>query len=353
MASQDRIEFERVRTSSRMLSPLEGFAEVESSTELRLDPLTGRVAIIGLNLSGKRTVLYSETDEALLGRLVEASRGACFFCPDKVEQVTPRYPEDLIPGGGRLLNGGSVLFPNLFPLTDYHAVVVLGREHFLRLDEFTPELLAEGLELAMEFVRHITATPDAPLHWAVCCNYLHPGGASIVHPHLQILGSRVPMYIPSLIQDKARHYQRRHGSCYFDDLAMHEEMTGERFLGYRGSVAWLTAFAPRGNNEIQGICAGASDLNQLTKDHIQGLAEGLSRGLRAYHSIKLSTFNFALYSAPIGEDTDSFRVHLSLISRQSVVENYRCDDYFLQKMLGAEILVDSPEQIAELVRGLT
>ncbi len=353
MTVLNRIKFERHRTMSRLLSPLEDFKEVVSETELRVDPLTGRRAIVGLNLAGKRTVLYSETDEALLDRLVEASRGRCFFCPDKVDKATPRYPEDIIPGEGRLRRGGSVLFPNLFPLTDVHAVIALGREHYLPLDQFTPELLVEGLTLAVDFARHMATAVDAPPHWAVCCNYLHPGGASIVHPHLQVLGSPEPLSIQVLENRRATRYYRRHESCYFDDLAIVEEELDERFIGYHGPVAWLSAFAPRGNNELLGICTGATELTELADEHIAGLAAGLNRGLRAYRQLKMSTFNFCIYSAPLGHrEREAYRVYVSLVSRQSVVESYRCDDYFLQKMLGTEILVDSPEDVAELVRGV-
>lgn len=347
-----RIVFERHRSRARLLSPLRDYEEVVSETELRVDPLTGRVAIIGLNLAGKRSVLYSETDEELLQELAETSRGRCFFCPERVELTTPRYPDDVLPGtDGRLRRGGSVLFPNLFPLTDYHAVVVLGREHFLRLDRFEPALLAEGLSLALELVRAVASRADAPPHWTVCCNYLPPGGASIVHPHLQVLGSALPMATPALQLERARAHRQKHGTCYFDDLVRAEEELGERFIGRQGPVSWLTAFAPRGNNEVLGICEEATDLTELSDAHVAGLAAGLSRGLAAYYQLKMSTFNFAIYSAPMGGGHDEHRVHASLVSRQSVVENYRCDDYFLQKMLGAEILVDTPEAIAALVAG--
>ncbi len=352
MSPSDRISFVRHTSRARLLSPLEGYEEVESNTELRLDPLTGRAAVVGLNLAGKRTVLYSETDEELLSKLVESTRGRCFFCPDMVETTTPRYPEGILEGtDGRLRSGTSVLFPNLFPLTDYHAVIALGHEHYLPLDRFDPDLLKEGLSLATEYVRTIGARENSPPHWAICCNYLPPGGASIIHPHIQVLGSALPMTTPDLERRKAQEYFERHGTCYFDDLVALEEERGERFIGREGSVAWLTPFAPRGNNEVVGICDGASDLTQLSDAHIEGLAAGLSRGLACYHELKMSTFNFALFSAPTGRGGDAFRVFSSLVTRQSVVENYRCDDYFLQKMLGAEILVDSPEQIAQMMRG--
>ena len=112
----------------------------------------------------------------------------------------------------------------------------------------------------------------------------------------------------------------------------------------------LTAWAPRGNSELLAVCDGAASIVDLDEEHVAGLAAGLARGLRTYRGLKFSTFNFALYGAPVGSEDGSFRVHASLVSRQSVVEHYRCDDYFLQKMLGSEIVIDTPEEIAALAR---
>ncbi len=353
MTLEDSIQLRTIRNEARLLSPLEGYAEVRSGTELRIDPLTGRIAIIGLNLSGKRAVLYSETDHKHLSRLATSTRQGCFFCPERVEQVTPRYPPDVLGGDGRLRRGDSLLFPNLFPLTDFHAVVALGQQHFRRLDEFPASLFLDGLGLAVEFIREVMSRRESPIYWTICSNYLPPGGASIVHPHIQILGSTVPLSTHALELERARAYGEANRSCYFDDLVEREGELGERLIERHGPVTWLAAFAPRGNTELQGICAEVAHLTELKADHLGGLAAGLSQGLSAYHSLGYSTFNFCLYSAPLGLDADRFRVYASLISRQSVVEDYRCDDYFLQKMLGTEIVIDTPEQIAELVRRQT
>lgn len=350
MPGKDQIQLRHIESSARLLSPLESYEEVTSEVEYRIDPLTGRRAIIGRNLAGKRAVLYPETDVELLDRLASKSREGCLFCPERVTKVTPRYPADLLGEEGRLSAGESLLFPNLFPLTEHHAVVALGSKHFRRLDEFTPELLAEGLGLAHKFIRAVIEKGDAPAHWAVCCNYLPPGGASIVHPHLQILGSSIALSTPRLEQSCARDYYDEHRHCFFEDIVSHEREVGERFIADHGPVAWMAAFAPRGNTELFGVCTDVTHLHQLDEQHIDGIAQGLSQGLRAYHSLGYSTFNFSIHGAPVGDSGDSFRVNCSLVSRQSLVENYRCDDYFLQKMLGTEILVDAPEAVADIAR---
>ena len=118
-------------------SPLEGMKQVKGKIERRRDPLFGRVATFSTLLGGKKEILFPPTDWEHLKRAAEQSRVNCFFCPEKVEQVTPKYLESWLPEG-RLRVGECLLFPNLFPVGAVHAVIVLGKEHFRLLDDFPP-----------------------------------------------------------------------------------------------------------------------------------------------------------------------------------------------------------------------
>ena len=46
----------------------------------------------------------------------------------------------------------------------------------------------------------------------------------------------------------------------------------------------------------------------------------------------------------------SFRCMLKIITRQNLYPNYRNDDYFLQKLLQSELIINSPEEIADALR---
>ena len=72
--------------------------------------------------------------------------------------------------------------------------------------------------------------------------------------------------------------------------------------------------------------------------------------LKGYDSMGLSTFNFSIYSGPLNKEDDGFRCFLRVISRQNVYENYRTDDYFLQKLLRNELIIKAPEALASLLR---
>src|SRR4030042_5517954 len=94
-AKSSPIEFKREILPSRILTRDKSgnFSEAEIPLEFRFDPLTGRTC---------RIVQYS-TDRIIkpdLAALEKRSKElTCPFCAPLVEQITPRFPPDLIPGG--------------------------------------------------------------------------------------------------------------------------------------------------------------------------------------------------------------------------------------------------------------
>ena len=150
------IQFERHTEAAAFFSPLAGMEFTEDRIEVRTDPLTGMTAIASAGLEAKEEMFLGKTDWAYTDLLVARSREGCFFCPEKVLEATPRYPDALVPGG-RLERGRALVFPNLFPLAGVHAVVTFPEKHFLRPSEFTPSLLEEGLGAALDFSRRAAA----------------------------------------------------------------------------------------------------------------------------------------------------------------------------------------------------
>jgi galactose-1-phosphate uridylyltransferase len=112
-------------------------------------------------------------------------------------------------------------------------------------------------------------------------------------------------------------------------------------------VEWLAAFSPQGTNEILGLLPQRNTFLEMDDADVTGIAEGLVKVLHRYAEMGMSTFNFAVYSAPFDEDNGSLRCFIRIISRQNVYENYRTDDYFLQKLLRNELILTPPEVLAK------
>ena len=341
----EKIRFEKHFQSTRFHNPMMEGALDTQELEIRRDPLTGRQSVLNPRLEDKVALFFTPTDPALIERLVEESEPNCFLCADRWQRTTPTYPESLLPEG-RIRVGEAVLFPNLFPVAQIHAVIRVGEGHYMPLGAFDAGRVVEAFQTAIAFTRALARSDGSLRYMTVNGNYLGPGGASLVHPHFQVAGGDLPFtHLEDLYARSGAHFER-HGSCYWTDLVEAEQEAGERYIGRTGPVEWVTSFSPQGTNEVLGVLPAKGNFLELDDGDLEGFALGLSAVLKGYDALGLSTFNFTIYSDVLGGGDGSFRCFLRIISRQNVYENYRTDDYFLQKLLRNELILVTPEALA-------
>lgn len=345
------IRFEKHVQKSTFHNPMRGNELDIQEITIRRDPLTGAQSAFNPSLEDKVAVFFGPSDQALIERLAQESQGRCFLCGDAWKLATPTYPKELVPEG-RIQVGEAVLFPNLFPVAQVHAVIRVGDKHYIRLADFEPGMILEAFQVSSAFVKALSKDEPDVRHIAINGNYLHPAGASIPHPHFQLVGADLPFTYMESVWVHSRRYRQEQGSCYWSDLVDVEKELGERYIGETGPVCWIASFSPQGTNEILGILPERRDFLEMNEEDLEGLARGLSCVLKGYDSMGISTFNFAVYSGPLGKQDDSLRCTLRIISRQNVYENYRTDDYFLQKLLRNELILTPPEILATTMRGV-
>ena len=341
-----RIQFESFQDSLEILNPFKGFEKEAQIVQLRRDPLLGHVSIYNPAMQGKAKVFFGDIDWELVQRLAAESASTCVFCPHRIGRVA-RYPDDLVPGG-QIQVGAARLFPNLFSLAKYHAVVTLSEAHFLRLSELTPELLRDALTAVHRLVERIYQR-DTAAYVTVNTNYLFPAGASLIHPHFQVLVSSQPYTHHAQLVSACLAYFQAHAASYHSVLIEEERRLGARYIAQTGNWHWLAAYSPLGSHEIIAAHASEGDFARLGMDDLHGLAQGISGALRLLESLGYLSFNLSLYSVR-AETTQGFNCLLRLIHRQNPYPNYRNDDYFLQTLLQAELILDLPEQLSERAR---
>ena len=345
-----KISFEAWKQNALFHNPLKNGDLDLQEIEVRLDPLTGHRSIFNSGLEEKSAVMLPPTDHDYLAKRAEETRPQCFLCDGKWLHTTPRFDSSLLPDG-RLVEGEAVLFPNLFPLAAYHAVVMLGKAHFLTLDQFTPSLLRDALSVSLRFIRRCHEADSRIKHFTINGNYLFPAGSSVLHPHLQILGSPFPGTHERLLGKLSLDHYEQNGSSYWEDLARTEKQAGDRWVGEIGESCWFAAYSPVGIHEINAVWPKATHFLEWDESDVIAMAEGLSRVLRAYHAKDCSTFNFSCFSAPVDGPHPYFRCFLRIINRQNVSPHYRAEDFYFQKLLDNEIIFMLPERLASLVRG--
>lgn len=345
------IRFEKHFQKSSFHNPMLGGELDTQKLEIRRDPLTGRQSVFNPGLEDKAAFFFGQTDPVLIDRLARESEPRCFLCEERWKKTTPTYPEQMVPGG-RVVVGETVLFPNLFPVAQVHAVIRVGSKHYVPLEEFSFSLIKEAFQATREFVKLLLHADRTVRYLTLNGNYLAPAGASIFHPHFQILGGDLPFTHLEELYAHSAEYRKEHGTCYWTQLVEDERELGVRFIARTGGINWITSFSPQGTNEVLGVLAEKRDICEMDDKDYADLAEGFSLVLRGYSSLGLSTFNFTLYSGPLGAADDAFRCFLRVISRQNVYENYRTDDYFLQKLLRNEIILGTPESLAGDLRNI-
>ena len=108
----------------------------------------------------------------------------------------------------------------------------------------------------------------------------------------------------------------------------------------------MTAFSPLGSNEVTAVHETEGDFAFLSDADLGELSGGLSRVLAFYESLGHLSFNFTLYAARQPQAGEGLRCLLKIINRQNLYPNYRNDDYFLQKMLQSELILNLPEDLS-------
>ncbi|MBF0558452.1 MAG: hypothetical protein HQL08_06690 [Nitrospirae bacterium] len=331
-----------------ILNPFKDFAEDPHMVEVRRDPLLGDTTVYNPFLRDKAKSFFGECDAELVIKLVEESSKNCIFCGESVEKVTAKYPVDIVPDG-RIKVGEAILFANLFAVGQYHPVVSLSKSHFLKLSEFSPEMICNGFRAARKFLDLVYTRDQSELYTAVSANYLFPAGASLVHPHIQMLVTPVAYSYHARLIDASLAYYRKHNSSYYSDLIQEEKKNGQRYIAQKGGWHWLTAFSPMGSNEVIAVHERECDFGQLSETDLRDLAGGISKVLGFYESLGHLSFNYSLFSVrkPRGE---GLHCMFKIITRQNLYNNYRNDDYFLQKMLQSELIINLPEELAPKIR---
>ncbi|MEW6592324.1 MAG: hypothetical protein AB1305_01340 [Candidatus Hadarchaeota archaeon] len=339
------IKFEKYTQEAKFRSPVEGFNEATQLIEVRVDPLTGRGCRI--NIQRARRPMQASTSSEL-GAVVERSRGKCHFCPGSLEKSTPMFAEGM---PDRIKVGTACAFPNLFPFGGFHAVVTFSGDHFLEPGQFTPRLLEDSFKACLEYFKLVKERHPEIKHWNINWNYMPPGAASIIHPHLQVIADPAPTFYIQEIFEKSRRYRSQSGSNYWEDLVKVEREKGERYIAQKGSTHWISSFAPRGNKEVTAIVEGVSSLSAMDEKMLRDFSSGLSSVLSGYQSLFVQSFTMSMFSGPSGDDnSEFFWLNSRIISRPNLASFYTNDAGFMER-LHAEPVADSiPEDLAKELR---
>jgi len=339
------VDFPKVVISKETLRP-PSFERDVQYVEFREDPLTRRRC----RMNARRARRIRQTRPTSVPAEISEKKEGCPFCPENIDQAVTKFDSGFY-AGGRIRKGECCLFPNMFPLARQHVAATLCTSHFLDLDEFSTEMVADCMMAAREFLslvhKHDCDARYPMLHW----NHLSPSAASVVHPHVQVLADARPTSYQETLLEASREYYGRTGRSFWKDILDEERQRGERYIGENESVAAVASFAPQGNREIQIIFKGTSNLMDLRDEEIAGFADCVVRLLKAYKGMGVNSFNMSTFSGPMGERLEYYSLHAKLISRPVLEPFYRNDTGVLERFHHEADIEVMPEAFAEKAKG--
>lgn len=335
------ISFNKIEAKARIRNPFKDFMLDEIPLEIRFDPLTGQTGRVF-------DLPYRTPERPDLSELIQYSKEIfCPFCPDVLEESTPLFPEELVPGG-RVVKGEASLIPNLLPLDKYAGVSVLSHAHYIAIEDLTAERMADAFYAAQQFIKMIARFDPLVNYYYINWNYMPPAGSSIVHPHLQVNCGEVPTNQHRVQMEACRKYYEKNRSHFWPDFIEAEQKLGERFIGKKGPTYWFMSYVPQSFlPDIWCIVGEQSSLCDLEEDELFPVIKGLSKILKYFSLENIFSFNMSLFF--VRED-DYFRINGRVCPRLLTREIGNSDQTYFQTIHKEPYSVWPPESVCQRIR---
>ncbi len=329
--------------------------------ELRRDPITGEWVIIASERA-KRPIDFASHSPGRDNQDIVN----CPFCPGHEAMTPPEIMAFRHPGSQRNAPSWWVrVVPNKFPalgiegelnktgrgMYDWmngvgaHEVVIETPEHAKHL-AFLENRQIEDVLWAYR-ARYLDLKKDPRLKYILIFrNYGRVAGASLSHPHSQLVATPV---IPGVVSGElqgARRYTEYRDRCVFCDILRQEMDEGKRVVSENEHFVVLEPYASRSPFETWVLpkrhCASFA---AIAAEEQTSFAAILGETLRRLHfCLDDPPYNYNIHTAPCDRDEESeFHWHLAISPRLTIAAGFEMGT-------GIYINVTPPEVAAEFLR---
>ncbi|MCD6310172.1 MAG: galactose-1-phosphate uridylyltransferase [Candidatus Eremiobacteraeota bacterium] len=330
--------------------------------ELRKDPIISRWVIIATE-RGKRPHDFQKIEEE------PSVAGICALCPGNESMTPPEIAAYREPGTLPNTPGWWIrVVPNKFPALKetgdlnrtgfgvydmmngigIHEVIIETAKH----NGIIPELSQKEVEemLWMYRDRYLALSTDPRIKYVLIFkNHGRSAGASLEHPHSQLIATPV---IPKRVMEElegAQNYYKFRERCVFCDIIRQEISSRERIVLENDSFVSIEPFASRFPFETWILPKKhMSTYSEIDRKEIMDLAHILKNTLtKIYHSLSDPPYNFIIHTAPINNECKRFyHWHMEIMPRLTKVAGFEWGT-------GMYINPTAPEQAAEFLREMS
>jgi UDPglucose--hexose-1-phosphate uridylyltransferase len=246
----------------------------------------------------------------------------------------PKQPEDV---------GKMVQNDFLWSALGQHEVIIESPNH----DEGPSDAELPQLELVInayiDRVRELSAKPYVKFV-SIFRNYGLEAGASLSHPHSQVMAT--PM-VPTTIREEqkaAQAFYDTHGKCVFCDI-IERETKGPRLISENGDFVVLAPYASVNPMEFWIIPKHhAPNILNLSASEVSALAKTLKTALKALKDVVHDPpYNYGIHLALNPQAQDSYHWHLEVYPKLATWAGF-------EKSTGTYINTVTPETAAESLR---
>jgi len=130
----------------------------------------------------------------------------CPFCSGNLEFMTPCLKQQ-ITKRKKLINKKSILFPNLFPYTEWSAVSLFDGTHHVEIGTASSGSYRDSFINCSDYLTRVNKADSEAIFMSITQNHLPGAGGSLVHPHLQVHATRQISNNHGVLRKRAQEYE--------------------------------------------------------------------------------------------------------------------------------------------------
>ncbi len=318
--------------------------EPKFSSELRLDLASGNWVVIATGRAKRPESFKKEKTTS-----EKVSKKTCPFC-----QITTQAKPTLIIAKGKKFsfknwqeipkNWTVIVFPNKYPAfmpfhkldkqtegklyqkmnaVGYHEVIVT-RDHEKQMAQFSIDQIKEVFD-AYQF-RYLDLMPKKFVnHISIFHNHGREAGASIAHPHSQIITTPLIDVDLQGALSNSQNYYKKHEKCVYCQMNEWERKVKKRIVFENKDFLVVCPFASK--TAFQVIVSPKKHLSyfeQITEEEKWSLAEAFQKTLsKLFKALNNPPYNFYLHTAPSdNRKYDCYHWHWTILPKTAVLAGF-------------------------------
>jgi len=226
----------------------------------------------------------------------------------------------------------------------YHEVIITA-DHQKQIAQFSQEEVKMLIDIYQE--RYLDLINKKFIKYiSIFHNYGREAGASIIHPHSQLIA--IPVLDPDLRDslDGAESFYRSQGKCVYCTMIDWDIKDSQRIIYQNEKFVVLCPFAPQVSFEVRIYPKEHQPcFEKINEDDKWFFADALHKALsKIYLGLKNPAYNFYFHTAPQdGKSYGHYHWHLNILPRTTVWAGF-------ELAAGIEISTIEPEKAAAFLR---